>query len=128
MTVFQHTLQQVSKQLSESLSVHEGANQRELVLASNPPPVNRDAIDHTGLGPNLNTAERVATPTASTASPTAVPDGPGGSDPGFSTNAHRLKNPAISTARARNRRNHPRTVAVGTPSRPAIGRWPSPPA
>lgn len=92
------------------------------MLASNPPPVSRDVIDHTGLGPNRNTAERAATPIASTASPTGVPDGPGGSDPGLNTNAHRLKNPAISPARARNRRNHPRTVEPGTRSRSEIGR------
>ena len=92
------------------------------MLANNPPPVNRAALDHNALGPNRNTTACVATPTASTASPTTLPVGAGGSDPGANTSAHRVKNAAMLTARARNRRNQPRTVAAGTPTVAAIVR------
>lgn len=92
------------------------------MLANRPPPVNRPASTHAGRGPNRCTAARVATPTASTAFPTALPAGRGGSEPGANVNAHRVKNPAIASARNRNRRNQPRTVAAGTPNRSAIRR------
>ena len=105
-----------------TLAAQRGANQRQLVLANNPPPVNRPANAHTGPGPNRQTAARVATPTASTASLTALPAGAGGSEPGANVNAHCVKNAAITVARNRNRRNQPRTVADGTPNRSAIRR------
>lgn len=105
-----------------TLPAHTGANQRQLVLANKPPPVNRPANAHTPLGPNRRTPARVATPTASTASPTTLPEGRGGSEPGANTSAHRVKNEAMLTARARNRRNQPRTVAAGNPSVAAIVR------
>lgn len=92
------------------------------MLANRPPPVNRPADAHTGPGPNRRTAARVATPTASTASPAALPVGPGGSEPGANVKAHCVKNAAIATAFDRNRRNQPRTVAAGTPDRSAIRR------
>ena len=105
-----------------TLPAQRGANQRQLVLANNPPPVNRPARAHTGPGPNRRTAARVATPTASTASATGLPVGAGGSEPGANVNAHRVKNAAITIARAPKRRSHPRTVAAGTPTRSAILR------
>lgn len=105
-----------------TLPAQRGANQRQLVLANRPPPHNRAAITHTGPGPNRTTAARVATPTASTASPTALAVGTGGSEPGANTSAQRAKNDAITAARARNRRNQPRTVAAGTPNAAAIVR------
>jgi hypothetical protein len=111
-----------------TLPAQQAGNQRQLVLDNNPPPVNRAAVDQAGAGPNRTTAERVAIPTASTASPTGVPDGSGGSNPGDNTNAHRVKNTATTTALDPNRRSHPRTVAAGKPNRFAIGRHPSPPA
>ena len=92
------------------------------MLDNNPPPDNRPAVGHAARGPKRITAARVATPTASTASPTGVPDGDGGSEPGDNTNAHCVKNAAITTARDRNRRSHPRTVDAGTPRRAATGR------
>ena len=64
---------------------------------------------------------------ASTASPAADPDGPGGSNLGENANAHWVKNTAITDALDRNRRSHPRTVATGNPNRNPIRRWPSPP-
>lgn len=105
-----------------TLPAHTGANQRQLVLANKPPPVNRPANAHTAPGPNRRTAARVATPTASTASPNALPAGTGGSEPGANVSAHCVKNAAITEARNRNRRNQPRTVAAGTPNRSAIRR------
>jgi hypothetical protein len=105
-----------------TLPAQLGVNQRQLVLANIPPPVNRAALVHTGPGPNRRTAARVATPTASTASPTALAVGAGGSEPGANVNAHWVKNAAIAPAREANRRNQPRTVAAGTPNRPAIRR------
>ena len=105
-----------------TLPAQTGANQRQLVLANNPPPVNRPARAHTGPGPKRITAARVAIPTASTASAAAFPVAAGGSDPGANTKAHWEKNAVIAAARARNRRSQPRTVAAGTPNRPAIGR------
>ena len=105
-----------------TLPAQRGSNQRQLVLANNPPPHNRAARSHTGPGPNRTTAARVATPTASTASATALPNGAGGSEPGARVSAHRVKNTAITAARAPNRRSQPRTVAAGTPNRPAIRR------
>lgn len=105
-----------------TLPAQRGANQRQLVLANNPPPHNRAATCHTGPGPNRHTAARVATPTASTASPTAVPVASAGSDPGANTNPHLVKNDPMTAALARNRRSQPRTVAAGTPRRPAIVR------
>ena len=92
------------------------------MLANNPPPDNRPANAHTGPGPNRRTAARVATPTASTASPTPLPVGAGGSEPGANTNAHCVKNAAITTALDRNLRSQPRTVAAGTPNRSPIRR------
>ena len=105
-----------------TLPAHTGANQRQVVLANNPPPVNRAARAHTRPGPNRRTAARVATPTASTASATGLPVAAGGSEPGANANAHRVKNAAIAAARATNRRSQPRTVAAGTPNRSAIRR------
>ena len=105
-----------------TLPGHTGANQRQLVLANNPPPVNRPARSHTGPGPNRPTAARVATPTASIASLTALLVGAGGSEPGANVNAHCVKNAAITAARNRSRRSQPRTVAAGTPNRSAIRR------
>ena len=105
-----------------TLPVHIGVNQRQLVLDNKPPPVNRPARSHTGPGPNRRTAARVAIPTASTASPTALLVGAGGSEPGANTSAHCVKNAAIVAARNRNRRNQPRTVATGNPNRSAIRR------
>lgn len=105
-----------------TLPAQAGANQRQLVLANNPPPHNRAAVTHTGPGPNRHTAARVATPTASTASPAALAVGAGGSEPGANTIAHRQKNDAIVAARTRNRRSQPRTVAAGTPTTAAIVR------
>jgi len=99
-----------------------GVNQRQLVLDNKPPPDNRAARLHAEPGPNLMTAARVAIPTASTASPASLPVDTGGSDPGTNANAQVVKNAAITVARNRNRRNQPRTVATGTPNRPAIGR------
>ena len=96
------------------------------MLDNNPPPVNLETVDHGGPGPNRVTAERVAIPMASTASPAADPDGPGGSNAGDNTNAHRVKNTAITDALDRNRRSHPRTVATGNPNRKPIRRCPSP--
>ena len=92
------------------------------MLDNNPPPVNLETVDHAGPGPNRITAERVAIPMASTASPTADPDGPGGSNAGDNINAHRVKNTAITDALDRNRRSHPRTVATGNPNRNPIRR------
>ena len=97
------------------------------MLDNNPPPVNLETVDHGGRGPNRSTAARVAIPMASTASPTAEPDGRGGSDAGDNTNAHWVKNTAITGALDRNRRSHPRTVVAGNPNRNPIRRWPSPP-
>ena len=105
-----------------TLAAQRGSNQRQLVLDNNDPPVNRPTRAHTSPGPNRTTAARVAIPTASTASATSLPAGAGGSDPGANTSAHLVKNAAMTPARARNRRNQPRTVAAGTPNRPAIGR------
>lgn len=105
-----------------TLPAQPGGNQRQLVLANSPPPLNRAARAHTGPGPKRTTPARVATPTASTASPTTHPVDAGGSEPGTNINAHRVKNPAITAACARNLRNQPRTVAAGTPSRSPIRR------
>src|SRR5487761_2521827 len=107
-----------------TLHAQRGANQRQLVLANNPPPVSRAARVQTGPGPNRRTAARVATPTASTASPTVLPVDAGGSEPGANSSAHRVKNAAITVARAPTRRSQPRTVAAGTPNRSAIRRCP----
>ena len=105
-----------------TLPAQPGLNQRQLVLDNNPPPHNRAARLHAGPGPNLITAARVAIPTASTASPTSLPVGAGGSDPGANANAQVVKNAATTAALNRNRRNQPRTVDAGTPNRPAITR------
>lgn len=105
-----------------TLPAQLGINQRQLVLDNNPPPDNRAAIDHTGPGPNLTTAARVAIPTASTASANTVAVDAGGSEPGDNINAHRVKNALMTPTRDRNRRNQPRTVDAGTPNRAAIGR------
>jgi len=105
-----------------TLPAQLGVNQRQLVLDNNAPPHNRPARFHTGPGPNLNTAARVAIPTASTASANTLAVGSGGSDPGANASAHRVKNAAMTAALDRNRRSQPRTVAAGTPNRPAIGR------
>jgi hypothetical protein len=107
---------------ADTLLAQAGLNQRQLVLANNPPPHNRPANTHTGWRPNRQTAARVATPTASTASPTPLPVGAGGSEPGANINAHCVKNAATATALERNRRSHPRTVAGGTPNRSPIRR------
>ena len=98
------------------------------MLDNNPPPVSRAASCHGPAGPNRRIAALVARPTASTASATTDPAGPGGSDAGANTNTHRTKNPAISVADLVNRRSQPRTVAAGNPRRAAIGRCPTPPA
>ncbi len=105
-----------------TLPAQEGPNQRQLVLANNPPPLNRATVDHTRPGPNRTTAARVAIPMASTASPATDPAGRGGSTPGDNTRAHCVKNTAMTAALDRNRRNHPRTVAAGNPNLTAIGR------
>lgn len=105
-----------------TLPAQLGVNQRQLVLDNNAPPHNRPARLHAGPGPNLTTDARVAIPTASTASPTSLPVGSGGSDPGANASAQVVKNAAMTAALDRNRRSQPRTVDAGTPNRPAIGR------
>lgn len=109
-----------------TLNDHTGVNQREPVLASNPPPVKRVARCHGRAGPNRRIAALAARPIASTASVTGDFEGFGGFEAGASTRAQRVKNPVISGADVLNRRSQPRTVEAGTPRRAAIGRWPIP--
>ena len=94
------------------------------------PPAAQPRRDRPGFadGPNRSTNARAATPITATASANAPPAGATAPSSTSSANAHREKCARITSASRPNRRNQPRTVSVGTPSRSAIGRCPSPPA
>lgn len=63
-----------------------------------------------------------STPTAATASALPGPAGPGGTTSTPVAIANPVKNTRTASARAANRRNHPRTVPGGTPNNTPIGR------
>jgi hypothetical protein len=101
-------------------------------LANNPPDVAAELNAHTppltAPGPNRNRAAKNASAIARTNNPNGDGDDPGGDRAGGSANstARPTNQPRSTSARARNRRNHPRTVVAERPSATAIGRYPRP--
>ena len=89
---------------------------------NNRPPLAADATSHPVTAPTRPNPEnrcRVAVssiPTAATASAIPGPAGPGGATSTPVAIASPVKNTRTASARAANRRNHPRTVPAGTPN------------
>ena len=95
------------------------------------PPLAADAAVHTGTVPS--SGQRCATATAAPAiADTAAATGPaaaaGITGSGLVRASSTVKNARTSSARAANRRSHPRTVDAGRPSTAAIVRCPAPAA
>jgi hypothetical protein len=99
--------------------------------ASSSPPLAADAAAHTGTSPRCGhrAATAAAAPvTADTAAATS-PGAPAGiTGSGAIRASSTVKNTRTGSARPANRRSHPRTVAAGRPSSPAIFRCPAPAA
>ena len=95
---------------------------------NNRPPLAAEATSHPVTAPTKPNPEnrcRAAvsnTPTAATASAIPDPAGPGGATSTPVAIANPVKNTRTASARAANRRNHPRTVPGGTPNPAATGR------
>ena len=103
------------------------------MLANNSPDVAAELNAHTppvtAPGPNRNRAAKNASAIARTNNPNGDDDDDrGGARAGgsASSTARPTNQPRSTSARARNRRNHPRTVVGERPSVAAIGRYPRP--
>jgi hypothetical protein len=102
------------------------------VLANNPPELAAELNAHTppvtAPGPNRSRAAKNASATARTNSPSGDVSGGGRAGGSDSSTARPTNQPRSRSVRARNRRNHPRTVDPGNPNAVAIGRYPRPSA
>lgn len=89
------------------------------MLDNNNPPEAPATNDHNGAGPSRRPAAAAATPIASMASAAGEPRAMIGPKLASKRCAQELNNTRISSARATNRRNQPRTVSGCAPA-PAI--------
>lgn len=98
------------------------AAQGQPVLERSRPRLAIDAKDHGATGASRNDAARAATATASTASANTEPVGAIGANNGSSPCANTVNHARIASAFAPKRRNQPRTVEAGAPTRTAAAR------
>ena len=92
------------------------------MLESSRPRDAADANNHASTGPRRNDAALAATPSASSASPTAVAVAPIGFNIGSKSWARTVNHTRTCSAFAANRRSHPRAVETGTPANTATTR------
>jgi len=97
--------------------------------ASNLPPDTADAASHGDTAPSTghrSTTALAAPTTAATASANSDPAAAGTTGSGPQSTSRQVNTTRTSSARAENRRNHPRTVSTGRPTLAATARTPIP--